>query len=69
MLPALQIVEVPDTDPQYSSKNDLPDEVKALEQLGYKHRFTEKGMVGERYTGAVLEFEHQGVFHPTKYAS
>ncbi|KAF8542508.1 hypothetical protein BDD12DRAFT_916256 [Trichophaea hybrida] len=61
------IVEVPDTDPQYSKKNDLPDEVEALKKLGIKHNYENKGKIGEAYTGAILEFPHQATFHPTKY--
>lgn len=68
ILPGIMIVEVPDTDPKYSKKNDLPDEVEALKKLGIPHKYYPNGSVGKAYTGAVLEFEQQGAFHPTKYA-
>ncbi|TGZ76175.1 DAO-domain-containing protein [Ascodesmis nigricans] len=66
-LDGVLIVSVPDTDPEYVTKNDLPQEAKALETLGIPYRFQEKGKVGELYTGAVLTMMGQATFHPTKY--
>lgn len=66
-LPGYQIVEVPDSHPDYSSKNDLPQELEACKKLGINVNYNEKGSIGEAYTGAVLEWPKQATFHPTKY--
>lgn len=63
------IVQVPDTDPSYSKKNDLLKEYEACKRLGISAKYVEKGRVGEAYTGAILEFSKQATFHPTKQVS
>ena len=40
------IVEVPDTDPKYSAKNDLADEVDALKTLNIPYNYQSKGSLG-----------------------
>ncbi|KAI5815658.1 gamma-glutamylputrescine oxidoreductase [Pyronema omphalodes] len=66
-LPGSFIVEVPDTDPSYSQKNDLGKESEALHKLGIDHIYTPHGKMGAAYTGAILTFKDQATFHPTKY--
>lgn len=68
-LPGYVIVEVPDTDPSYAKKNDLPTEYEACKKLGIDINYVEKGCVGEAYTGAILEFPRQATFHPIKQVS
>lgn len=63
------IVQVPDTDPSYSKKNDLLEEYEACKKLGINAKYVEKGRVGEAYSGAILEFSKQATFHPTKQVS
>ncbi|RPA99868.1 FAD/NAD(P)-binding domain-containing protein [Choiromyces venosus 120613-1] len=66
-IPGLVIVEVPDTDPSYAEKNDLPQEYEACKKLGVNVNYIPNGKLGEAYTGAILEFPRQATYHPTKY--
>lgn len=65
-LPSYVMVEVPDTHPDYAKKNDLPEEHEALKKMGVNHNYDPKGRIGQKYTGAVLEYPKQATFHPTQ---
>jgi hypothetical protein len=60
------MVEVPDTDPSYAEKNDLPKEYEAYKKLGIEVNYNPNGKVGAAYTGGVLEIPNQATYHPTK---
>jgi hypothetical protein len=65
-VPGYAIVEVPDTNPSYAEKSDLPKEYEACQNLGLQVNYEENGQFGETYTDILLEFPKQATFHPTK---
>lgn len=67
LLPGQIIVSVPESDKSYDKQNDLPTERDALKKLNIPHKYIEHTKVGAAYEGALLQYEDQATFHPTKY--
>jgi len=62
------IVDVPETESSYERRNDLPDEVEAMNKIGCgsKISYEPKGDMGDAYKGGVIQWNGQATFHPTK---
>ena len=68
-LPGYTIVDVPETENSYEKRNNLHEEVEAVNKLGYGSRVSYKprGEMGDLYKGGVIQWKDQATFHPTEW--